>query len=324
MYWGAQTGGWGFNGLVRLQGPVVPFSTTVPAWPDEPRQIAGPNPNGVQVGRAGQPFIFQSRPRRATPEEIQNSMVWQAKADEFRISGRYAEALDAYRKSIEIAPDQPEPYFKSAILLGEAGQYREAVHQLRGGMDRDATWLHRAETLTNFFGGDHPEIVRKLLQSTAQWARGDIRDPERLLLVGTFLVLEGEYQPAEIPLRSAQNLLPDDPHIQAVMSYLNLRLQSKPTGIQQTGGQVPSSPSGGFPRPSAPVGGADPALEISPQPVPKRKSGTSSVPAEETPPEPMPSESSGATEETQPSGDSGADESPESDESGPLFPDALN
>lgn len=308
----------------------------VPDWPNgrfQPSDTANAGPTIREL-------TPESQFRPSTPEELEASQAWVEKADSFRMEGRYPEAVDAYRQSILIAADRPEPRSKLAILLAETRQYRESLNELRSALALDPTQLEKAPSLGDFYGPNRERIVQNMLQSTAQWARADIRDPERLLLIGSLLLLNGDPAQAEVPLRSAERLAPGDPQIQSVLSSLHSRPPS--AGIARTGyetSRAKPSPNR-LPRPAPLPRQIDPAQfdpaagEDAIQPIPKRKPDsqqkqddpaepdTSGDPTPRTLPDPTPPNRTSPGEDSDKTSD--APEAAGGELDGPTFPGALN
>lgn len=323
--------GWGYAPMTRQYDGVGPVATSFPSWPADPNQYVDPVnqlPSPSQVANQASPF------RKSSVQEQHESLVWMEQGDRFRYNGQYAEAVNAYRRSIEIAQDQPLPRMKAAILLAESQQYNEAVHQLRSALTLDPESTEKAKSLSEFFGPRKDQTIHNMLQATAQWARGNIRDPQRLLLVGTLLMLSGDRTQAEIPLLAAQKLSPNDPQVQQVLAALNHRQETG--GVAPAGFEKPQSPNspppgseflgpepfGPGPRPEpSPVNSTDEGPVF--QPVPKRKTsqnGTPPAEQEESTPTATPQEET-TSEETPAAGTS---EESETTDDGPTFPGSLN
>lgn len=321
--------GWGYAPMARQYDGVGPVATSFPNWPVDPNQNVDPVnqlPSPSQVAQQASPF------RQSSVQEQHESLVWMEQGDRFRYNGQYSEALNSYRRSIEIAQDQPLPRMKGAILLAESQQYNEAVHQLRSALALDPESAVKAKALSEFFGPRREQTIHNMLQATAQWARGDIRDPQRLLLVGTLLMLSGDLTQAEIPLLAAQKLSPNDPQVQQMLVALNnLKANGGVSPAGFTKPQPPNSlPSGSEylgpeqfgPRPEpSPVNSTDEGPVF--QPVPKRKSTSdSSAPETKAESAPVVVPPKQTTPEATPPADS-SEESAEEDD-GPTFPGAMN
>jgi tetratricopeptide (TPR) repeat protein len=44
---------------------------------------------------------------------------------------QHTQALDAYRRAIDVAPDNPQPYYEAGLLLKEGRDYQGAEDMLR-------------------------------------------------------------------------------------------------------------------------------------------------------------------------------------------------
>ncbi|MBI1850934.1 MAG: tetratricopeptide repeat protein [Planctomycetes bacterium] len=80
--------------------------------------------------------------RGDTTEGENEADVWLRLGDVFFAQGEFERAAEAYRKSVDSAPDAALPH----IALGEAlfaiGQFNEAAAQLRQGIELDPSWVN--------------------------------------------------------------------------------------------------------------------------------------------------------------------------------------
>lgn len=292
-----------FEGFVTHQfDPHTHTSVTSPPWPD------------AFQDNAPRPVVRQVKPqfRRSNPQQIEQSVTWMNQADQIVREGHFPQALDAYRRSIEIAEDQAPARFKMAILLAESRRYREAVHQLRSGLALDPTWPFTGQSLSEFFGPDKEQVIHNMLQASAQWARGDIRDPERLFLVGTLIYFSGDHAQAEVPLNSAARLAPGDTQI---LAFINALQNPPDSTIRQTGNQLPPVQKDiEFPKPESPLLEDEPFGGTKVQPIPKRK--LESTPSPSTTPSSEPT----VRESTSQPLPSVPESTPAPVEGGPAFP----
>lgn len=265
--------------------------------------------------------------KASTPQDQQEARIWNERGDRLSAEGNFNEAANAYRRSVDIASDQSDSRLKLGVLLALLKRYREAGHEFRASLGIDPQIVERSPSLNLLVGEDRELSIHDLLQSAAQWAREDIRDPERLLVIGTLLLLNDNFQQAAVPLRSAERLSPRDPQISQLLLSLNQRAR------QGRNPAPPESEIGGpTPAPIIPpnsnpvaVSSDSPQDATVPQPVPKRLSDPRVTPASAQEKESTPTRESKSLDgisiqnvEDQPA------EAPQDPIDGPLFPEAMN
>ena len=141
-----------------------------------------------------QPIRPTDRPleKAATPEAQLRSLRFQQHGDQQVKAGQIAAASGSYRQAVNAAPDRPEPHFHWGIALLARRQFTEAVQQFRTGIGLDAGWPTRNPRFTEFFGDDQPLVILQLKDQAAQWVQQDIRDSNRVFLLGLVLLLDGD------------------------------------------------------------------------------------------------------------------------------------
>jgi hypothetical protein len=128
----------------------------------------------------------------STPEAQLRSARLQEAGDRLFQKLDYFAAEKSYTKSMQAAPDRPEPYVRLAMAKAARGDLRAAVSYLKQVTDVDSTYPARADSLGELFGPQNGVARLRLKQQVADWANVDVRDPDRLYLLGVVLFLEGD------------------------------------------------------------------------------------------------------------------------------------
>jgi hypothetical protein len=204
-YAGYGYGGYGYGSAAGYvyPGPYAGIGTTGPApWyrtlPSPPFD-AYSNPalqetlleNQLRWGTELPPNAFPSqtrvRVRPSTPEKQAKSIHAQAEGDVYMKRLRFLNAYEKFKYAVGVANDRPEPYFRLGYALAAIGSYDSAVKYLKQGITLDPQWPVRGEKLIGIFGDDNRLAILSLIERVTGWVRDDIRDPDRLFLMGVLL-----------------------------------------------------------------------------------------------------------------------------------------
>jgi hypothetical protein len=147
--------------------------------------------NQLRWGTELPPNAFPSqtrvRVRPSTPEQQLKSIHAQAQGDVFMKRLRFLNAYEKFKYAVGVANDRPEPYFRLAYALAAIGSYDSAVKYLKQGITLDPQWPARGDKLIGVFGDDNRLAILSLIERVTGWVRDDIRDPDRLFLMGVLL-----------------------------------------------------------------------------------------------------------------------------------------
>ena len=128
----------------------------------------------------------------SNPESLLRSVRLQDAGDRLFANLDYSAAEKSYAKSVQAAPDRPEPYVRLAMAKAARGDFRAAVSFLKQMADVDATYPGRADSLNRLFGLQNGVSKVQLKQRVADWTKVDVRDPDRVFLLGIVLFLDGD------------------------------------------------------------------------------------------------------------------------------------
>jgi hypothetical protein len=147
---------------------------------------------GSSLPPAMSPRRLKARFRPSTPEQRMKSIHAEAQGDVWMHKLKALNAYERYKYAITIAADRPEPYFKVGFSLAAVGNFDSAVKYFKQGLDLNPSWPASAERLDAIFGDGNRLSVLTLIERVGQWVHEDIRDPDRLFLMGVVLYFDGD------------------------------------------------------------------------------------------------------------------------------------
>lgn len=137
------------------------------------------------------PFPDKKQPplvvKKSNATARQRSLHFQGQGDLSFRERRFTKAYSQYRQASRAARDLTAPYFRMGLALAAAGHYGSAVREIKHGLQLDPDWPLTGESLGERFGDENVLAKNNTLHRVAQWVREDIRDPERLFLMGVLL-----------------------------------------------------------------------------------------------------------------------------------------
>ncbi|MGQ0636685.1 MAG: tetratricopeptide repeat protein [Planctomycetaceae bacterium] len=145
------------------------------------------------------------------------SMRYQATGDEYLAKGDYTQALMRYRQAYAAAPDRSEPRFRVAVTLAALGHFGQAADELKRLVRLDPRWPAHGDRLDDVFGPEHQLAKHSMLSRAADWVKEDIRDPQRLFLMGVFLHFNEDVDKARPFFEAAGQLSNRPKYVQAFL-----------------------------------------------------------------------------------------------------------
>ncbi|MBL8849005.1 MAG: hypothetical protein JNG89_04950 [Planctomycetaceae bacterium] len=162
-----------------------------------------------------------------------------------------------YQDAMTAAQDRPDPYFRLAIVDIAGKDFTEAVLNLKLGLQLNADWPHTGATLDELLGEQNRLPKLQLKQYVLDWVQQDIRDPDRLFLLGVLLHMDNDAARAAQLFETAARLDGMKQHLHAFLS-----------APQQTEQAVlPNEPAPPLPQPEPALQNGQP-LEAPPETVP--------------------------------------------------------
>ena len=157
------------------------------------------------------------RLRQSTPEQKAKSIRAQVQGDVWMKKLRFLNAYERYKVAVSAASDRPEPYFRLGFSLASVGNFDSAVKYFKQGLDVDPQWPTHPDKLDAVFGEDNRLSVLTLIERVGGWVREDIRDPDRLFLIGVVLHADGDTRASEF-FEAAYRLGGSGDHLLAFMN----------------------------------------------------------------------------------------------------------
>ena len=236
--WGPVVVGDG-GGLVGPQAwgqPVLPASSL---WVPPADRWNTPLPQAPQ-----QPAVTTRVRQNSSPDAIQKSIDEQAAGDADMRAQKWAAAYVRYKRAADSAPERAVVQFRLGFCLAAMGRFETAQAAFKRGLQSDPNYPFQGEVLENIFGRDNELAKGAIVLRAADWVKEDIRDPDRLFLMGVLLHFDEDARSREL-LEAAYRLAGHGQHLEA---FLYPKMVASVNGV--------------------PAGQAPPALANGPAPAP--------------------------------------------------------
>jgi hypothetical protein len=204
---------------------------------------------------------------KSTPEAQVRSIRFEAQGDREVQGLKFTAATASYTQAMRVARDRVEPRVKLALTLATRREYSQAIHELKLALALDPTWPAHAISLDDFYGEQNYSAKVMIKSRILDWAKEDVRDADRLFLMGAMLHFDGDSRGLTL-IETAARLSGQQPHL---MAFLSPESVAAVSAVQPASGQVippapreiPQPPQPGLPAPqqdSAPQNTPVPAL----------------------------------------------------------------
>ncbi len=160
------------------------------------------------------------RLRPSSPEQQAKSLHAQTQGDVWMKRLRFLNAYERYKVAQSAASDRPEPYFRLGFSLAAVGNFDSAIKYIKQGLDIDPQWPAHGDRLDVLFGEGNRLSVLSLIERVGDWVREDIRDPDRLFLIGVVLHFDGDTRASEF-FEAAYRLSGQGDHLLAFLHPAN-------------------------------------------------------------------------------------------------------
>lgn len=232
-------------------------------------------------------------PVPSTPEAKIKSLRYQAQGDEAFLKQDYARALDRYKAAAGVAKDNGEAFMKAGYSFVALGRFASAIEYFKRGLVVDPLLAATGPTPDELYG-DNQLAWSAHLGRVTRWVREDIRDAQRVFLLGLLLYFDGDTRSREFLEKAWQLSGGTETAVVALLS------PPKVEGVQVVGegekGEVGEGETGGpelGPVPSVDDG----ELELPEIPVPPSATVPEGRPAGQEPLFPLPSEQGDAADD---------------------------
>jgi hypothetical protein len=143
-------------------------------------------------------------PVPSTPEAKLKSLRAQAQGDEAFRNQDYTRAADRYRQALSVAKDNGAAAFRLGYTLVAMGRYAAALDYFKRGLALDPALALTGPTPDDLYGPDQQLAWTNQLGRATLWVKEDVRDPQRVLLLGLLLYYDGDPRSKEFLLRAWQ------------------------------------------------------------------------------------------------------------------------
>ncbi|MCX7419363.1 MAG: hypothetical protein NT013_07475 [Planctomycetia bacterium] len=157
------------------------------------------SPSEVDVASTFRPVSASSRTGK------ERSRQFQTEGDRLLHDGQFVKGYLRYLEAQREAEDRSDVYFRQAFALVAMGRYPHAVMKMKRGLQVDPTWPKSAVSLDTVYGIENVVHKTEYLQRVADWADANVRDADRLFLVGVMLYCDEDPRATEF-FRSASKL----------------------------------------------------------------------------------------------------------------------
>ncbi len=190
-----------FNGLQFNNVPQ--FNNNFLGW-NQP-----PNPLPVPAGKVFPPV--------STAEAKLKSIRAQAQGDMWFQQQEFHKAFDRYKTAVSEAGDRGEAHLRLAVCYAALGHPDLAARQLKRGLAADPQFAAKADSLKTIYGNTNAIAQSAMVQKAMKWVKEDIRDPDRLFLLGALLYLQGDER-ATVFLETGMELASGGEHFQSLLT----------------------------------------------------------------------------------------------------------
>ncbi len=126
------------------------------------------------------------------------SLRSQMNGDEHLRKQSWQHAYVEYKKAVEVADDRADAHFRLGIALVTIQHYDTALIEFQRALHLDPQLPQSGLTLRSLYGDNSDLTINSIISRMTAYAEQDIRDPNRLFLLGLMLHFHGNPQAREI------------------------------------------------------------------------------------------------------------------------------
>lgn len=135
-------------------------------------------------------------PVPSTAEAKIKSARFEAMGDEAFANQDYAKALGHFKTATGIAKDNGAAFFKTGYAYVALGRFPSAIESFKRGLAVEPVIAATGPTPDELYG-DHQLAWTSHLGRVTRWVAEDVRDAQRVFLLGTLLLLDGDTRARE-------------------------------------------------------------------------------------------------------------------------------
>ncbi|MDZ4686899.1 MAG: tetratricopeptide repeat protein [Planctomycetaceae bacterium] len=126
------------------------------------------------------------------------SLEAQSDGDRDMQNQKWLQAYIDYKKAVQLADDRADAHLRLGLALIALRHYDTAAVELKRAVKIDPTLPRSELTLTKLFGPGSELARSSVAHKLLEYVQADIRDPDRLFLMGTLLHFDGDPHAREV------------------------------------------------------------------------------------------------------------------------------
>jgi len=153
---------------------------------------------------------------QSSAEASERSLEQQTSGDEKLRQQKWSQACLNYRQSVDTAEDRAQAHLRLGFTYTAMKHFTLAVREFKRGLALDPALPQSGDRLATIFGPDSEAVRKSIQHQIATWVREDIRDPDRLFLLGLWLHYDADPRGREV-LEAALSRAGEGDHIVAFL-----------------------------------------------------------------------------------------------------------
>ncbi len=137
-----------------------------------------------------------NRNRNSITAQESRSFQYFSKGNLALKKNRYSEAIHHYSNAIYLTPNQSKPHLHIGLAYAGLRNYLKAIVHLKKAVILDPSIPSTGQDLIEIFGSENQSELSVIKQQIVKWADKNIRDPQRLFLLGFILHFSGSEKQA--------------------------------------------------------------------------------------------------------------------------------
>lgn len=192
-----------------MQNPGMPTNGPMPTGVDP--SIMQANANPAPQNLLSVPKLLQSsQPVTSSAEAIRRAREVELIGDAHFKDRNWNQAFVNYRNAVIIAPDRAEAHYRLGIANAMLESFSEAANQLTRAVAIDPSLISARHIVDEIFGTGKRSIPNEIVLNAANWAKEDLKKPDRLLVLGVILQCARDSRSDEILAAAGRSFgLPD-------------------------------------------------------------------------------------------------------------------
>ena len=184
--------------------------------------------------------LKKKAPKPSTPEAKLKSVRAEGKAKEALLEQEHTDAYFKYREAVKHAPDRADPQFGLGFTMVAMKRYTSAVRYFKRGLELDSEWAQTSGTLSDIYGEKNRLAKNAYLEKVSGWVKQDIRDPDRLFLMGFLLYMDNNLEQSTPFFEAALRLAGKGDHLLAFVDLQEEPKKAKPAKAKAAPIQLPA------------------------------------------------------------------------------------